>query len=124
MIGDTALLPEYESEGLDKVDLGEEWTAMTSLPFVWALWAGRADALGADDVKALQAARDAGVSALDAIANDYYPNDEDKAERARDYLHANVRYELDEQARNGLRKFRDGASDLRLVRHRDAIKLY
>ena len=47
-----------------------------------------------------------------------------RAERARDYLHANVRYELDEQARNGLRKFRDGASDLRLVRHRDAIKLY
>ncbi len=74
--------------------------------------------------EALQAARDAGVSALDAIANDYYPNDEDKAERARDYLHANVHYELDEQARNGLRKFLDGASDLRLVRHRDAIKFY
>ena len=31
--------------GAEKIDLGEQWTAMTGLPFVWAFWAGRPGAL-------------------------------------------------------------------------------
>ena len=124
LIGDTALFADYESEGLDKVDLGEEWTAMTSLPFVWAFWAGRANALGANDVTALQAARDAGVSARDAIAQACYPDDEEKAERVGQYLRENVKYNLDEPARAGFRKFLDAATDLRIVRNGGGIQFY
>ena len=124
LIGDTALFTDYESEGLDKVDLGEEWTAMTGLPFVWAFWVGRANALGTADVRALQAARDAGVLSRDAIAQAYYPDDEEKAERGREYLRDNVKYDLDEPARAGFRKFLDAATDLRIVRHEGGIKFY
>ena len=41
LIGDAALYQEHETNGLDKIDLGYEWTAMTGLPFVWSFWAGR-----------------------------------------------------------------------------------
>ena len=59
-------------DAIEKIDLGEAWTSMTGLPFVWAFWAGRAGALSADDVAALQAARDAGVGQAEAIAREYF----------------------------------------------------
>ena len=57
LIGDVALFTEHETTDLDKVDLGEEWTAMTSLPFVWAFWVGRPGAVEPAHVEALRAAR-------------------------------------------------------------------
>src|SRR5206468_8684406 len=33
-----------------RLDLGQEWRALTGLPFVWAFWAGRPDALEPRDV--------------------------------------------------------------------------
>src|SRR6478609_8667872 len=39
--GDPALFLDHAAAGLRKVDLGDEWTSMTGLPFVWAFWAGR-----------------------------------------------------------------------------------
>ena len=41
IIGDPALYWIAEAHGVQKIDLGAEWTAMTGLPFVWAFWAGR-----------------------------------------------------------------------------------
>src|SRR5215212_8084637 len=61
IIGDTALFLDHEAAGAVKVDLGDEWTAMTGLPFVYACWTGWPGALVADDITALQRARDAGV---------------------------------------------------------------
>ena len=48
---------------LVKTDLGSEWLAMTGLPFVYAMWSGRADVAHADHVAALNTARDRGVAA-------------------------------------------------------------
>ena len=67
LIGDVALYQEHETNGLDKVDLGEEWTAMTNLPFAWSFWVGRVGAVDAAHIEALRAARDAGVENLDRI---------------------------------------------------------
>ena len=41
VIGDAALFFDHERMGVQKVDLGEHWTAMSGLPFVRAFWAGR-----------------------------------------------------------------------------------
>src|SRR5688572_9626832 len=41
VIGDLALYYDNEASGVVKIDLGDEWTAFTGLPFVWAFWAGR-----------------------------------------------------------------------------------
>ena len=71
IIGDPALFLDHERLGAEKVDLGEQWTSMTGLPFVWAFWAGRQGALSPAAVDALVAARDAGVAESDAVAATY-----------------------------------------------------
>ena len=129
LIGDAALYQEYEINGLDKVDLGAEWAAMTSLPFVWAFWVGRVGVVEPDHIEALRAARNAGVENLDAIAARYAPpgppgDDEELGEVARQYLHENVSYALDEAAREGLRKFYSAARDLQVVPSVDTLRLF
>ena len=44
---------------------------MTGLPFVWAFWAGRPEALRAEHVEQLAQARDEGVAASDEVAAAY-----------------------------------------------------
>lgn len=124
IIGDAALFADHEAAGLDKIDLGEEWTAMTGLPFVWAFWAGRSNAIGQDVVPVLQAARDSGVAAVDSIATTYWENDEDKIERSREYLRNNIQYALGEEECTGIRKFYDAASDLRIVPNGGTLRFY
>lgn len=103
LIGDPALFFDHASRGLTKVDLGEEWARLTGLPFVWAFWAGRRAALSGSHVMELQAARDRGVQASDAIAVEYCgPN---RAERGRAYLRENIRYTLGEREQAGLKRF-------------------
>ena len=105
LIGDAALFLDHEARGLVKIDLGEAWTAMTGLPFVWAFWAGRPGA-GDDRVgEALRRARDAGVAARDEIADAYGGGDARRAARARAYLRDNVRFDLGAREIDGLRRF-------------------
>ena len=103
LIGDHALFLDHAARGLTKVDLGEEWARLTGLPFVWAFWAGRPTALGASHVAELQAARDRGVRAADAIAAEYCGPE--RAEQCRAYLRENIRYTLGEREQAGLRRF-------------------
>jgi chorismate dehydratase len=103
LIGDPALFLDHASAGLMKVDLGAEWARMTGLPFVWALWAGRADALGPEHVVALQQARDAGVAEAEAIADAYCGPE--RAAVCRAYLRDNIQYRLGEREAAGLRRY-------------------
>ena len=115
IIGDAALFLEAEEKGLEKVDLGEEWTVLTSLPFVWAAWVGRRDALTAEHGRALAAARAQGEEAIDDIVARHCPGDEERQEVGRRYLRENVSFGLDERARSGLRKFYEYAWEQRLI---------
>jgi chorismate dehydratase len=103
LIGDAALFLDHELLGVSKLDLGERWTQLTGLPFVWAFWAGRPDALNEGQVRQLIEARDAGVGASDAIAAAYCGPD--RAERARRYLRENIRYGLGARELEGLRTY-------------------
>jgi len=103
IIGDPALFLDYERLGAEKVDLGEQWTSMTGLPFVWAFWAGRATALSHAAVSALVAARDAGVAESDAIAETYCGPG--RAARGREYLRENIYYMLGDREEEGLRLY-------------------
>ncbi len=113
IIGDPALFLDHRAAGLEKIDLGEAWTALTGLPFVWAFWAGRAGAVDAGAVAALQAARDAGVAASDAIADAYCGPDRAAAGRA--YLRENMRYGLDADEQAGLERYYQWAADAGVV---------
>lgn len=103
MIGDPALFLDHEARGLLKVDLGQEWTAMTGLPFVWAFWAGRPGALSQEQLAALLSARDAGVAHSDEVAFAYCGPD--RAPLARRYLRDNIQYALGEREQAALRRY-------------------
>jgi chorismate dehydratase len=115
LIGDPALEATRDTERLEKIDLGEEWRLLTGLPFVWAFWAGRPAALAADDVRVLQAARDAGVANSDAVATEYAQGDPGRAERGRAYLRSNMKYGLGEPELAGLQRFYALAAELGLI---------
>ena len=97
---------------------------MTSLPFVWAMWVGRADTLRPDHVTALQAARASGVQAIDEIVARHCPDDEEQLEIGRQYLRERVSFDLDERALAGLKKFYEYAYDLRLVQKRADVRFF
>ena len=124
LIGDIALYIEHETAGLEKIDLGDEWTTMTNLPFVWAFWAGRPGGVEPVHLEALREARAAGVGALEAIAAEHGPDDEDQAEIARAYLQDNVQFELTADGLAGLKKFYGAALDLGIVQIPPNVRFY
>ena len=125
LIGDIALFTEHETVvDLDKVDLGEEWTTLTSRPFVWAFWAGRPGVVTPAHIEALRAARTAGVAALDEIAAAHGPNDEEQAEIAQAYLRDNVQYSMGSEERSGLKRFFEEASDIDLVPDTRSVRYF
>ena len=103
LIGDAALFLDHQLLGVNKLDLGERWTQLTGLPFVWAFWAGRPSALNEHQVQQLIDARDAGVAASDAIAAAYCGRA--RAEQAQRYLRENIRYELGSRELEGLKTY-------------------
>jgi predicted solute-binding protein len=105
LIGDPALFVDHRALSADKIDMGQSWSDLTGLPFVWAFWAGRANAADAAVVRRLQAARDAGVAASDEIADAYCAGDLERQALARRYLRENIRYDLPQRSLEGLRAY-------------------
>ena len=107
-----------------KIDLGEEWTAMTGLPFIYAAWTGRRGSIGPDEVRALQEAQAEGVRSVEAIAAEYGRGDAAVAARASIYLRDNVRYGLGTSEAAGLQRFLDYAADLGLAPERRPLEFF
>lgn len=123
IIGDKALVWELETT-IQKIDLGEAWTSMTGLPFVWAFWAGRRGVLGADDVTALKAARDAGVSHSDTVARDYFRDAPQHRDLGTRYLRDNIKYYLGDDERAGLELFYRYAAEVGVVPTAGDVRFY
>ena len=124
LIGDPALEADYEVLGLRKIDLGAEWTKMTSLPFVYAAWTGRTGAVSPTDVRLLQDAQEEGQQALEAIASEFADGDVVRAERAATYLRDNVRYGIRADDARGLQMFLDYAADLGLAPRKRPLEFF
>ena len=122
IIGDPALYLDPAGHGVEKIDLGREWTAMTGLPFVWAFWAGRPDALPAEAVDALAEARDRGVDASDRIAAEYCGPE--RAELGQAYLRENIYYHLREREEAGLRRYYELAAKHGLIERAHEVTTY
>jgi chorismate dehydratase len=114
LIGDPAFDADPAALGLDKIDLGEEWTSLTGLPFIYAAWTGRAGAITDADVRALQEAQAEGVRCRKAIAAEYGRGDAERTRRAAVYLRDNVKYGLGAEEAAGLQLFLDYAAGLGL----------
>ena len=103
IIGDPALFLDPVAKGVEKIDLGEHWTEMTGLPFVWAFWVGRPGIVTPEGVRALREARDAGVADADAIAAEYCGPG--RAALGRAYLRDNIQYVLGDGEIAGVGKY-------------------
>jgi chorismate dehydratase len=124
LIGDPAFDADHAALGLHKVDLGEEWTAMTGLPFVYAAWTGRAGLLRPEQVRWLQEAQAEGVRDADAIAAEYGGGDVARTARAAVYLRDNVKYGLGADEAAGLQMFLDYAAELGLAPGRRTLEFF
>jgi predicted solute-binding protein len=124
IIGDVALFLDHEAAGARKIDLGEEWTALTGLPFVYACWTGWPGALDRAAVAALQRARNEGVADAEAVANAYYPGDPARQAIARRYLRDNIRYVLGDEELEGLKAFYRYATELGLASFDGTLRFY
>jgi chorismate dehydratase len=124
LIGDPALEVDPAPLGLHKIDLGEEWVAMTGLPFVFAAWTGRPGAIDADGVRALQDAQAEGVASAAAIAEEYGRGDAAATARAAAYLRDNVKYGLGPDEAAGLQLFLDYAADLGLAPRKRRLEFF
>jgi predicted solute-binding protein len=120
LIGDAAL--DFAGEA-ERLDLGEEWTRLTGLPFVYAFWAGRPGAVGPAEVRRLQQALREGLLALDDIAAGYGAMPE-RAEANRGYLRQNIAYALGPDEKEGLREFFRRAFLLGLVPRVPALRFH
>ena len=124
LIGDPALEVLHDRLGLEKIDLGVEWTAMTGLPFVYAAWTGRTGAVGAVEVELLQQAQEEGVRSSEAIAVEYGHGDPALTALAGTYLRDNVKYGLGPDEARGLQMFLDYAADLKLAPARRLLEFF
>jgi chorismate dehydratase len=115
IIGDKALVWEPDHRPIQKIDLGEAWTSLTGLPFVWAFWAGPAGVLGAHDVGALQNAREAGVQQSDTVGREYFRDQPQHRDLGARYLRDNIKYYLGADERAGLELFYRYATEAGVV---------
>jgi len=102
LIGDPALdfaLAPHEHEIWD---LGAAWFEMTSLPFVYAVWALRRGVQNAPLRQLLREARDFGLDTLDSIIRTRAEYDYDFR---KDYLSWHIHYHLGSDEKRGLAKF-------------------
>jgi len=124
LIGDPAFDADHAVMGVQKIDLGTEWEAMTGLPFIYAAWTGRPGAVTADDVRALQEAQGEGRRSIPKIAAEYGRGDAERTAKAEAYLRDNVRYGLGSDEAAGLQMFLDYAADLGLAPRRRVLEFF
>jgi len=126
IIGDNALFLDGSpgSGQIDKIDLGQEWTKMTGLPFVYAFWAGREGVLNGNDVRELQRARDEGVRRPDEIAREYFRDAPDRQTIGARYLRDNIKYVLEADEQAGLELFYRYAAEAGVVPASCAVRFY
>jgi predicted solute-binding protein len=112
LIGDPAL--DLESD-VARLDLGEEWTRLTGLPFVYAFWAGPVGAVSPGGVDRLQRALASGLASLGEIARKQAHGEAARAAKYEAYLRDNIVYRLGEAEQAGLAEFFERAHALSLV---------
>ena len=124
LIGDAALFVDHRALGAEKIDLGQAWTEMTGLPFVWAFWAGPPGAADPPTVRLLQQAAEAGMAVTDSIAEAYCRDDPANTPVAQRYLRENLAFRLTPAAIEGLRTYYREAAAIGLVEASRTLAFY
>ena len=110
IIGDAALVLDTADLPFHVLDLGTEWTEMTGLPMVFAVWAARAEVPVQDPAPFLESLR-FGMAHMDDIVREEHSKLGISEALARDYLTRNIVFELGDREYEGLAKFLTYASE-------------
>jgi len=102
LIGDPALDFIFSEHKHEIFDLGAEWTELTHLPFVYAVWAMRRGAHTPELRRQLREARDFGLDTMDHIIRD---RTEYTADFRKDYFGWHIHYHLGTDEKRGIAKF-------------------
>jgi len=114
LIGDPALRLEPAHLPYYVYDLGAEWVAMTGLPMVFAVWAGRRTAITPEVTEAFRESCRYGRGRIDEIVASESPRRGFPAELVREYLTRHILHELGPREYQGMELF------LRYARERTA----
>ncbi len=104
LIGDKVVnhtLLDYHIE----TDLGSAWKSLTSLPFVFAVWAAPRDLDVANLALKLAAARDRGEASAELIAEDFGPGLNWPVTLAKRYLTKRLKFRMGPRQRQAIGKF-------------------
>src|ERR1022692_1318671 len=102
LIGDRAIDFQRAPHTHEIFDLGQAWTELTNLPFVYAVWALRHGAENKELRRTLRDEKKFGLPTLDGIIETR--EDYDEAFR-RDYLGWHLNYHIAEDEKRGIAKF-------------------
>lgn len=103
LIGDKGML--FEGAGLNVLDVGHAWRQLTGLPFVYAVWMGKAGDLTPHLARSLNFAKEWGLTQIDIIAQEQAQMLGCPAEMCRRYLTEVMDYNLDEEHWRALETF-------------------
>jgi len=104
IIGDSALF-KTGSVAKNYLDLAEEWKDMTSLPFVFAVWAGRPESIDMDDIQAIISSKTLGQDNIDEVCREAAVEYRVDFSVVKSYLTENVQFDLGDQEIAGMRHF-------------------
>ena len=113
VIGDAALNVETRFE--HRLDLAEDWFEWTGLPFVFAAWFARPDAVDAHHEDIFRVAKQKGLARVNAIAAEHGARSGLDPASLRAYLTESIRYDLGDEELLGLERFWSEAADARLL---------
>ncbi len=111
LIGDRAI-QSPQGRFAEVWDLGDEWCRWAQLPFVFAMWVGRAGADYGELARALSATRDAGLAHLEQIAAAEAPALGLTRPECLSYLRDCLHFRLGPREREGLALYRSLAMEL------------
>ncbi len=121
LIGDAAL--KVSPREYDLTDLAEAWIEWQARPFVFAIWACRADSPLPDDLAdVFQEAKEWGLAARHEIISHYSRRLKLPAVFLKEYLSRNINYELAAPYVEGLERFYRCAFDARLISRLEEIR--
>ena len=109
VIGDPALRLDPAKLPFETLDLGGEWNAMTGLPMVFAVWAGRKEAMFDRYQRAFTASCRYGIEHAAEIAREQPAARGIDEALAHTYLTRHIVYELGERDYEGMRLYLDSA---------------
>jgi len=122
IIGDAALAVETTSCCV--IDLGKAWDELTGLPFVYACWAGRSDALNPGQTRQLIRAKALGVREIPHIAATCASTQSGSAEFYADFMGRKIRYDFGRADLEGLNLFFRYAHEMGSIGNIPKLRFY